>query len=99
MKSKRLVNATTPYAASNFVVTAENTITANLTNATPSDQQAASLTLQLKFYQEGIMQVNLACPGEDARFGISSTGIGVAWDQLVQVTDLASRTTTLSDRI
>ena len=50
MESKKMANATTPYAASNFVVTAENTITADLTNASPSDQQAASLTLQLKFY-------------------------------------------------
>lgn len=50
MESKKMTNATTPYAASNFVVTAENTITADLTNASPSDQQAASLTLQLKFY-------------------------------------------------
>jgi hypothetical protein len=44
------------------------------------------------------MQVNLACPGEDDRFSISSTGIGVAWEQLVQVTDLASKTTIASDK-
>ena len=98
MASKQMPNATSPYALSNFVVNANNTITADLTNALPNNVQAASLTLELKFYQEGIMQVNLACPGEDARFGISSTGIGVAWEQLVQETNLASKTTTASDR-
>jgi chromosomal replication initiation ATPase DnaA len=37
MESKQTANATTPYAASNFVVTANNSITANLTNTTPND--------------------------------------------------------------
>ncbi len=44
------------------------------------------------------MQVNLACPGEEDRFGISSTGIGVAMDQLMQVTNLSSKTTIASDK-
>jgi len=45
-----MLNATTPYAASNIVVTANNTITANLTNPLPNNVQAGSLTLELKFY-------------------------------------------------
>jgi hypothetical protein len=61
-------------------VTANNTITANLTNPDPNDQQAANLLLELTFYQEGIMRVNLSCPGEEERFSISNTGIGVEWD-------------------
>ena len=36
----------------------------------------------MTFYQEGLAQVVFACPGEDPRFSISSTGIGVEWDQL-----------------
>jgi hypothetical protein len=45
------------------------------------------------------MQVNMACPGEDPRFGISSTGVGVEWSQLTQVTDLASLTTVTQDSV
>ena len=48
--SKQMPNATTPYAASNLIVTANNTITANLTNPLPNNVQAGSLTLELKFY-------------------------------------------------
>ncbi len=50
MASKQMPNATSPYALSNFVVNANNTITADLTNALPNNVQAASLTLELKFY-------------------------------------------------
>ena len=73
----------TPYAASNAAVSSNNTLTATLTNPDPNDQQAANLQLELTFYQEGIMRVNLSCPGEEERFAISSTGIGVEWSQLV----------------
>ena len=73
----------TPYAATNAAVSANNTITANLTNPDPNDQQAANLLLELTFYQEGIMRVNISCPGVEQRFSISSTGIGVEWSQLV----------------
>lgn len=45
------------------------------------------------------MQVNIACPGEEPRFGISSTGVGVEWSQLTQVTDLASLTTITQDSV
>jgi hypothetical protein len=38
MESKHMANSTSPYAASNFVVTENNSITANLTNTTPNDQ-------------------------------------------------------------
>ena len=34
------------------------------------------------------MQVNIKTKGEDDRFAISSTGIGVEWPQLKQVTNL-----------
>ena len=73
----------TPYVASNAAVSSTNTITATLTNPDPNDQQAANLLLELTFYQEGIMRMNLSCPGEEPRFAISSTGIGVEWAQLV----------------
>lgn len=43
------------------------------------------------------MHAVLACPGEDPRFSISSTGIGVEWSQLVQVTNLTNMVATTAD--
>lgn len=40
----------------------------------------------MTFYQSGIARTVLTCPGEEPRFSISSTGIGVEWSQLNQVT-------------
>jgi hypothetical protein len=37
------------------------------------------------------MQVNISCAGEEPRFGISSTGIGVEWSQLEKVTNLSTK--------
>jgi hypothetical protein len=36
--------------------------------------------------------MNISCAGEEPRFGISSTGIGVEWSQLEKVTNLSSVT-------
>lgn len=44
--------------------------------------QAPNINLYLSFYQDGIIQARLAVDGEDDRFSISSTGIGVDWDSL-----------------
>ena len=88
-----------PYNMTNPAVTVNNTITANLTIEAENEMQAGNLTMTLTFYQDGIMQVNMACPGEDPRFSISSTGIGVEWSQLIQVTDLANFTTITADMV
>ena len=40
---------------------------------------AENLVMELKFYQEGMMQAKINNPGEAYRFSISSTGIGVEW--------------------
>jgi hypothetical protein len=37
------------------------------------------------------MQANMMVDGEEKRFSISSTGIGVEWSQLTQVKNLISR--------
>lgn len=86
-----------PYSLSDFTVTASDTITATLTNVQETNYQALSLTMELTFYQLGIMRTTINCPGEDPRFSISSTGIGVEWDQLVQVTGLTDMVVTTAD--
>lgn len=42
------------------------------------------------------MQCNFQVDGEDPRFGISSTGIGVEWANLKKVTNLQSKITYIS---
>ena len=93
------VKTLSSYVASNVLITSQNTITMNLTNSTPNNQQAANLVLELTFYQEGLMQGNISCPGEDPRFGISSTGIGVEWSQLNPVTNLSFITDIRQDKV
>lgn len=44
--------------------------------------------LFVTFYQNGIMRAQLVVNGEEQRFAISSTDIGVNWDTLQKVTDL-----------
>lgn len=89
----------TYYNMTNPAVTVNNTITANLTTLVENDMQAGNLTMTLTFYQDGILQVNMYCPGEDPRFSISSTGVGVEWSQLTQVIGLASLTTITADMV
>jgi len=86
-----------PYSVSDFTVTASDTITATLTNVQESNYQALTLTMEVTFYQLGIMRTTINCPGEAPRFSISSTGIGVEWDQLVQVTGLSDMVVTTAD--
>jgi hypothetical protein len=44
------------------------------------------------------MQVNIACPGEQPRFGISSA-FGVEWSQLVPVENLNNKAAFADDRV
>jgi len=56
-----------------------------------SGNTANSTVLQMyvKFYQDGIMQVNFLSQGEPYRFSISKTGIGVEWANLKQIMNLS----------
>jgi alpha-glucosidase (family GH31 glycosyl hydrolase) len=82
-----------PYTVSNVQVSPQNTLTASLTNAQPNNHIAANLNFEMTFYQDGLAQVVLSQTGEDPRFAISSTGLPVVWEQLVQVQNLASNVT------
>ena len=50
--------------------------------ASSVDFRASHLDLNLALFQEGIMQVKIKATEEEERFAISSTGIGVEWDQV-----------------
>lgn len=78
-----------PYTVSNVAVSANNTLTMDLTNAAPNNQIAENLKMEMTFYQNGIAQVVITCPGEEPRFAISETGLPVVWEQLQQVKNLS----------
>jgi len=44
--------------------------------------RAAHLDLHVALFQEGIMQVKIKASGEEERFSISNTGIGIDWDNI-----------------
>jgi HSP90 family molecular chaperone len=46
------------------------------------DYRANHLDLNLALFQEGILQVKIKASEEEERFSISSTGIGIEWDQI-----------------
>ena len=51
-------------------------------NAVKKDNRAPHLDLHIALFQEGIMQVKIKAVGEEQRFSIANTGIGVDWDQI-----------------
>jgi hypothetical protein len=63
------------------------------------DYRADHLDLNLALFQEGIMQVKIKASEEEDRFAISSTGIGVEWDQVKVQQKLPSFVKVLEDGI
>ena len=78
------------YNMDGVAITSDNQLFARLQNPAPLKNNAGTIALFLTFYQDGIMKVNMQVDGEEPRFSISSTGIGVEWSQLTQVTNLVS---------
>ena len=67
------------YTLGNVSLYNNQSVTGQLTTPLPNNDQAAELFMDLKFYQDGIMHVTIKESGEDDRFAISSTGVGVEW--------------------
>ena len=81
------------YTLGNLSIYQNQSIFGTLITPEPNQDRAAELYLDLKFYQDGIMQATIRLKDEPDRFTISSTGVGVEWSQLKQIINLASHVT------